>query len=313
MIRYARAPSAQLRALLAPGGWLSGLLDPRAATGLPLPADIHLRERDRVHVYCGLTRLIDVALRADGVLVRAHRTYSSQACASGLLRRWSSSESGLAEEVHRYLTAVRIGPTHVRAEGAVQAAWFAVTEPWLPIDREAVLGYENRKAQTIARAAEPVRLARAAVADLIAGDAKAWATPSIGKVSAELDQLAVDPHGRLVLLELKYGRASGASVYYSPLQLLQYVHEWAQAFETVRADLRALIDARQAIGLSPLGMPDLNGELRPAIAFGRDLPSDEVMRRVELVRVVANRHLPDGVPPIEVWNVTDRGTPNRIA
>jgi hypothetical protein len=313
MIRYARAPSAQLRALLAPGGWLSGLIDRGAATGLPLPPDVHLRERDRVHVYCGLTRLIDVALRADGVLVRAHRTYSSQACAGGLLRRWSSAESGLAEEVRRYFAEVRIGSTHVRAEGAVQAAWSAMTEPWLPIDREAVLGYENKAARTLARAAEPVRLARAAVADSVASDTHAWATPSISKVSAELDQIAVDPRGRLVLLELKYGRASAASVYYSPLQLLQYVHEWAQAFDAVRADLRALIEARQAIGLSPPAMPELNGELRPAIAFGRDLPSDEVLRRFELVRAIANRHLPDGVPAIEVWNVTDRGTPNRIA
>src|SRR4051794_39797746 len=106
MIRYARAPSPELCGLLAPGGLLSGLLDQRASAGLPLPADVHLREDDRVHVYCGLTRLIDITLRRGQARVRAHRTYSSQPCGSGLFRAWTASEAGLAEEVGRYFAAV---------------------------------------------------------------------------------------------------------------------------------------------------------------------------------------------------------------
>jgi len=287
---------------------LSALLDRRAFTGLPLRADVHFREKDRVHTYCGLTRLIDVRLFRRGVRVRAHKTYSSQPCADGLFRTWSTDESGLAEKVDRYFAGVQIRPTHVRAEGTVQAAWAAVTNPWIPFDREAVLGYESTLARATARSAEAVQAARAAVARVARSDAT-WAATSASKVSAELDQLAVDPSGRLVLLELKHGRASAASVYYSPLQLLQYVHEWARAFDSVRADLRALIEARQAIGLSPVDMPALNGELRPVIAFGSDLPSVEVRARLEEVRTIANRYLPVGVHPIEVWAVNASGRP----
>jgi hypothetical protein len=99
---------------------------------------------------------------------------------------------------------------------------------------------------------------------------------------------------------------------YAPIQLLQYVHEWARAFNEVRSGLRALIEARQAIGLSPPGIPELNRELRPVIAFGPDLPSEEVLRRFEEVRAVANRHLPDGVAAIEVWRTTEVGKPMRV-
>lgn len=308
MTRYARAPSAYLRALLAPGGLLSALLDRRAFSGLPLRADVHLREHDRVHVYCGLTRLIDVRLLRRKVRVRAHTTYSSQPCADGLFRAWSPDEAGLDDKVGRYLAGVQIRPTHVRAEGAVQAAWAAVTDPWIPFDREAVLGYESKTSRAAARFADAVQAARAAVAGVVKSDA-AWAATSANKVNAELDQLAVDPSGRLVLIELKYGRASGASVYYSPLQLLQYVHEWARAFESVRADLRALIEARQAIGLSPPDMPALNAEFRPVVAFGSDLPNVDIRGRFEEVRTIANRHLPVGVAPIEVWALNAVGRP----
>jgi hypothetical protein len=308
MTRYARAPSSELRALLAPGGLLAALLDLRAVGGLPLPADLHFRENDRVHVYCGLTRLLDVRLLRHWVQVRAHTTYSSQPCADGLFRAWSRDEAGLGEKVERYLAGVQIRPSHVRAEGAVQAAWAAVTDPWIPFDREAVLGYESKLSQSAARSAEAVQAARMAVTGVVKNDVT-WAATSASKVNAELDQLAVDPSGRLVLIELKHGRASAASVYYSPLQLLQYVHEWARAFDPVRADLRALIEARQAIGLSPPNMPALNGELRPVIAFGADLPSVEVRGRFEVVRAIANRHLPIGVPPIEAWTVDAVGRP----
>ena len=48
------------------------------------------------------------------------------------------------------------------------------------------------------------------------------------------------------------------------------------------------------------------------MAFGRDLPSEEVRRRFEEVRAIANRHLPVRVLPIEVWKMNDLGQPERI-
>ena len=142
--------------------------------------------------------------------------------------------------------------------------------------------------------------------------ASGWAPPPAGKVGAELDQLAVDSAGRLVLIELKHAGASPASVYYAPLQLLQYVHEWAISFETVRNDLCALIDARREIGLSPADIPTLKGGLRPVIGFGPDIRSAKVRTRFDAVLAVAQRHLPEGVSPIEVWAMPDERGPAQI-
>jgi len=138
------------------------------------------------------------------------------------------------------------------------------------------------------------------------GGASGWAPLPKTKVGAELDQLAVDPEGRLVLIELKDAAASPASVFYSPLQLLQYVHEWAAAYDAVRPCLDALREARIAVGLSPPSMPPLTPGLRPVIGFGEDKRSTEVRARFEVVLDIVNRHLPSGALPIEVWAVSEQ-------
>jgi hypothetical protein len=307
LIRYARAPSAAFRAHLASGGFLSPLLRPRSVAGLPL--DVHFREGDHVHVYCGLTRLADARLAGKRVHLRAHSTYVSQPCAAGLFRIWKLDEDGFDDAWDRYLCDVRVRQALVASEGTVQARWSAATGPWTPFDREAVLGYPDTGAQKVGRGFPAVAAARVELEELRLE--RQWASMSLGKVGAELDQLAVDSDGRLVLLELKDSAASPASVYYSPLQLLQYVHEWAVAFGMVREQLLALIDARKALGLSPAQTPDLIQGLRPIIGFGADFRSAEVRARFDAVRAIIDRHLPAEASPIEAWAL--RGiTPERV-
>jgi hypothetical protein len=298
-----------LIAVLAPGKLLSPLLARRVVA--KLPCDVQLREGNHVHVYCGLTRLLDAEPVRGGVRVSAHATYRSQTCGADLFRVWSLEEGGFADAAERYFSGVTVREANVGWEGAVQAAWGAVTNPWTPFDREAVLGYADTTAQTAGRAFPGIRAARKEVERIRTREK--WAALPDGKVGAELDQLAVDDSGRLVLLELKHAGASASSVYYSPLQLLQYVHEWAKAFDSVRSALRALIDARKAIGLSPLNMPDLARGLRPVIGFGPDVRSPEVRARFEEVLSIANRHLPPDVSPIEVWTMTLAGRPIQVS
>ena len=83
---YDRAPSGHLRELLAPGGFLAPLLAKRGREGIELES--HLRARDEVHLYCGLTCLVKCgAIRGGKVWVKSHKTYAEQGCASQLIRR----------------------------------------------------------------------------------------------------------------------------------------------------------------------------------------------------------------------------------
>ena len=82
---YDRAPSLQLRQLLAPGGYLAPLRAERTLGGIGL--EMHLRRLDEVHVYCGLTRLVASGPGTGGkVWVKTHKTYATQSCAQLLIR-----------------------------------------------------------------------------------------------------------------------------------------------------------------------------------------------------------------------------------
>lgn len=306
MIRYARAPSRELRTLLGSGNFLAPLLSPYSVAGLSL--DVHFRERDHVQVYCGLTRVVDASLSRGKVHVKAHSTYTEQSCGSALFRTWSPDEGGFESALRSYYGSVVVADGWTKHEGAVQAAWASMTDPWIPLDREAVLGHGDSRALSSSAARDAV--------------APAWSEArSAGLVSererahqgqGEVDQLAVDPAGQLVLIELKDGSRSAAATHKTPLQLLYYVHLWAAALEEVRAGLEAIREARVLVGLSPPWMPAVLDGLRPVIAFGEDHRSAAARARLDRSCAIANRHLPRSSSPIEVWAMWE-GRPLRAA
>ena len=116
----------------------------------------------------------------------------------------------------------------------------------------------------------------------------------------EVDQLAVDPDGRLAVIELK-DASSSSGVYYAPLQLLQYVWEWHSAFDAIRDSIQRLLDARVALKLTSPGVPRIGTCIRPVVGFGADTRSKEVRRRYSKVLQVVNDHLPPGVVAVETW------------
>lgn len=321
--RYDRAPSEELLALLRPEGFLSPLVDltERKVSGLEL--DVHLRRDDEIHVYCGLTRVLTVKkYRGGGLLdIRAHPTYTSQPCAQGLFRWWRTNEQGFTGALERYLSGVEVDPASTAGEGAVQLQWSRVREPWVPFDREAALAYESTAHRERTKSLSEVEDARAELIHMAyqdrAAHGKSWEKPSPLKKRNELDQLAVDPQGRLVLIELKDGSSKSlGSVFYAPFQLLQCVWEWCAALGAVQTDLQRLIKARVALGLMPKGTPRLTGGIRAVVGFGRGAHSgaacsDEVKRRYCKVLSVVNEHLPPGVGPIETWEIADTG-PRRL-
>ena len=151
------------------------------------------------------------------------------------------------------------------------------------------LAYESTAHRERAKPLSEVEDARAELIHMAhqdrAAHGRSWEKPSPLKKHNELDQLAVDPQGRLVLIELKDGSSSSlASVFYAPFQLLQCVWEWCAALGAVRTDLQRLIKARVELGLMPQGTPRLTGSIRAVVGFGSGAQSgaarsDEVKRR----------------------------------
>lgn len=292
---YDRAPSPELQQLLRRGGFLEPLLSLVNENTGGVGLDVHLRRNDEIHVYCGMTRLITAqALWGGNVKLTAHRTYTSQPCAKGLFRTWRAGEPGFGQELTAYVRGVKVGSRWTKAEGAIQMQWSRVREPWVPVDREVVL---ERQAE--ATAFPEVRSALADLRAIAMGNK--WEAPKARSV--ELDQLAVDARGRLVLIELKDASKRTGDVYYAPFQLLQYVWVWHDALDAVRDGVQALIDARVAVGLTPR-VRRLGGGIRPVVGFGSDVRSPEVKRRYDVVLRVVNKHLPYDVPKVEIWEHT---------
>ena len=302
---YNRAPSQELQALLSPDGFLAPLVELAEREVGGHHHDVHFRPKDEVHVYRGLTRLVTVQRTShDGVNLTASSTYKCQPCAQDLLRRWRVDERGFSEELSRYLCNITVDSHWICGEGKVQERWSRVRVPWIPFDREGVLPGPLKKRKDFLQ----IGKAQGELTELYNLETKTgkrWGEPKV--TGTELDQLAVDENGRLVLIELKDAKKRNAEVYYAPFQLLQYIWEWYSALEAVRSDLQALIDARVAVGLTPPDVPILTGGMRASVGFGADNRSLELKRRYGKVLEVVNRHLPNGMGPIETWEITDAG------
>ena len=298
---YDRAPSHELQALLSPGGFLAplvGLADRKSGGHYH---DVHFRDKNEVHVYRGITRLVTVKKTFEGeVRLTAHHTYKNQPCGRSFLRPWRVDEPGFGEELDGYLENVKVSPRFLLNVGKVQEQWSKVNAPWVPFDREGALGGRQH---ALGRDYSQVQAALEQLTGL--AQRNGWPIPN--PTGSEIDQLAIDPLGRLVLLELKDSSKRNAEVYYSPFQLLQYVWEWHGALEAVRNGLQAVIDARVAVGLTPDDVPALTGGIRASVGFGSDERSNEVKRRYEKVLKIVNNHLPAGLGPIETWAHTDTG------
>ena len=315
---YARSPSERLRKLLTPGGLLSPLIGFSGKTvgKADLPLDVHLRPNDEVHIYCGHARIVRAQRkRAGTITVRAHNSYREQGCESGLFREWTAGETGFEEALQDYLDNVEVRGRATDKEGRLQAIWSRVSEPWVPFDREAVLAYQDTEQRKERRTFTQVESARSILQRIAkfrpARRGEQWAGPQ--GTGGKLDQLAVDSEGNLVLIEIKHAATSSGDIYYAPLQLLQYIHEWRGALEwlSIWRQLQEMIDARVELGLT-LSTPRLTGGIRAAVCIGEDVRSDEVKRRFYEALGVVNAHLPPGVQPVETWKYEEGAIPEAL-
>jgi hypothetical protein len=338
MLRYKRAPSKKFKEALKDEKRLRFLLSGLTG-GDKGPLDVQFRENDRLMFYSGGTCLLGARYLGARVRFSASDTYclldpstEEKTKKELFAQEWSVDDDKLPAAISTYLSKVSVQRQWKEMEGDVQMRWADLKRslPWTPLDREAVLGYHKGKDRTNQQDIEDVRNAWQ---ELHRRQGGRWPQIPLSKAKVpdgcerlmkrprELDQLAVDKEGRLVLIELKYAspsssvkKGSASSVYCAPLQLLQYVHEWHRGFASgdLLNQLQELVDSKVELGLLPPTVPKLTGALRPVVAFGDALPAGGAKAKFETVLEVANGFLPSGVPRIEVWNLETGGEPRQL-
>ena len=306
-IRYRRAPSQELRGLLKPREFLAPVMALNRAKFKGTELDVHFRTNDKIQVYCGLTTILSVRLlrRPYGsVRVDADPKYMGQPCAkgTGLFGRWRIGDARFIEAFESYLNVVKVNRSFTKGEGEVQSRWSKVSEKWIPFDREAVLAYESAEHRERTKTFPEVEAALESIQ--ATARQRRWKEPELGAKGRKVDQIAVDPKGRLVLIELKDAKTNDYKVFYAPFQLLQYVWEWHRALEGVMVGLQELIDARVSVGLTPASIVRPTSGLRAIVGFGTDKRTDEVRHRYGMVLDIVNHHLPPHVPSFETWEHT---------
>lgn len=340
---YRRAPRADLIEALRDERKLAFLLSPDLRLG-ELAAltdghkgklDVQFRDGNRLMLYTGSTYPLTVKVAGERVKFSAADSYvgkHAKMIGAGLMRyglfrpsgkagseegveakmEWRIDSPELPAAVRSYLRHLLVDERWTGREAEVQMRWAQIAgpEPWTYLDREAVLGYETGETAPLA----PLQEAWDQLRREVRGPWPAFSLSvrADGSQASELDQLAIDPDGRLVLIELKFAMAPASFIYGAPFQLLEYIYAWRDALlkDGVLGQLQQLVDAKVSLGLLPKGLPRLTGELRPAIAFGEWLrPGPELHRKFWATVRVANAFLPPGVPPIEVWSLEDDAGP----
>lgn len=308
---------------LAPGGPFHSLVElARGHLALERSLDLQLRAdgkatnrtRGWATLYVGLTKALD--LRFDerkGYRIvpqgQFGRFAETQAGTSPTWASWLPLEKlaavwadvlAFAEEV-----IASAAPSHTETEGWMQAALSAQTNgDFTVIDRESQFGFDSAPAR---------RDHHASIKDQLAGleIQGAWFR-TIPRFGGELDALAIDDRGRLLIVEVKPG-SSIPSLFWTPAQVTFYhrlFSDWVkQGQAQARIVLEQLAEQRRRIGLvgspaRPLG-PHL--ELVPVIAVGGEVKEVEKAnaRMVEVWRSIAQAGISDVEP--EVWQFDREG------
>lgn len=311
-IWYDRTIPGEFRAELSPGGTFERLV--RFAHRRHL-ADVQLRAVGSLSwatIYCGLTNVLHVEhRRTRGYRLRAdirHMTDNQAGPPEGILgwTTWSTPAQLMAEwsAIEAYMTGQFNGvATRWTNEGAVQAMLCANGgESYQVIDREAVFGFRDT--------AERERIHKALRTPLLnALDVRTpegwWRPPA--SLGGELDVLAVDARGRLLIMEVKPAdNLSGIT--WAPLQVSFYAglfRHWSEAVGGESAEiLNRMLGQRIAIGLEKESSVSLSYPLDivPVIGIQDPVAHPQALARLN---VVQNRLVEAGPgwDNLEVWLV----------
>lgn len=258
----------------------------------PCALDIHFREHEEVMLYHGTTRLLTIRLsprenRPDQPRVRfdADKAYQEGVRGNLFCREgWKPTDPRLLAVVMDYLSGkidenAKIRPMYYadeQHERCLEGFWqnrlsirygqrWRPGDPFLVIDREAVIGHDESAAAKRAWLEGFWRPYREQILALQRESPGTWGSPkpSMG-FPEELDLLAIGPGGDLVCVELKHG-TNPKGIYFGPFQVSMYRDAFARALrddpdgfsdslkELVRQKVRLRLLPKPAEALLPQG------------------------------------------------------------
>lgn len=305
---FRRVGPPKLVDALKPGGDFHDLVE--LAKSEPL-LDLHVRafaEDEDKHIghatlYLGLTQTISLHQRGHRFWLDGPRkTKTFGAICEPYFAEWSkrrfledlaavSSSTKRAEYVARVIKAERNEGQGrwTGKEGELQAALASFPDQLELIDRECVLQHSNTdvRDEWIVDACTP---AKAAAKQL--GRTK--------KFGNELDGLAVDAAGRVLVIEAKDG-ADGPGVDWTPAQVNVYLRlfrRWVNEADAAHADLVAMLDQRRRLGFESTGVSLADPLLLvPVIVIKGPVPDLAGMRAVRSALARQGEPMPD----LELW------------
>lgn len=287
------------------------------------PLDVQMRRNpktgaEHASFYVGLTTVLDVHNKKNGLRFTAHKSYSGGSF--GFRPSWSSVMS--VDEARRqwpfvedYLEQVipHAYRTHAGVEGPVQSAASVFTGlERTMVDREVALHFRDlaTKQTIMSQVTKPFVTAVAAVAGI-----KGTPPSSFG---GECDLVALDRQGRLLAVEIKpkdvptiAWSCAQATVYARLLE--RWVQARPQGTDRPVTILRGMLDQRARLGLAPLERPALpeTPKVVPVVGIGHGVSKSHLQQLQTVQKALLAAGCGD--PDLEVHVVRLSGRLDRIA
>jgi hypothetical protein len=270
-------------------------------------------------LYYGLTTILTVEeSKQNGLRLDTHLTHRTRGVFDEQWREWQTPEGigRIWPDVECYLNRVRptVDPRWNGLEGPVQTSMcIGTTEAYRVIGREANVGFRNTTVQ------QAVVTALNAVINTAVQPLEAmvnWLRKKNPGTGADL--LAVDPAGRLLVIEIKPASATGG-ISWAPAQARLYAElfaHWAERTSDAAEILNEMLDQRVELGLTPAAAQGVGHPPRiiPVVAVGPGKRSSQALPRLGQMAesLAAVPTLSPAIDPLQVWLLDEHGHPQEV-
>ena len=271
---YHRVIGDDLKGLLLPGGrlhWLYLLVKGREDLDFLIGAN---KSRKWIYVYRGTTKLLDIRIKRESVNISANSTYLELAKKNNLdiYGIKEIADLNFKDDFVRLISCLnqnsKLSKHYAnKKEGYFQNLFsrqFGIlsdgSEDFVVVDKEVVIGHDNKEVKKIYFGEQRKRFM--AINEALSRlDAKRYGSKLSEKaLGNELDFLAVNRNGKILLIEFKHG-SSAKGIYLSPIQIGLYYclfHEYIKQYkDDFISHISSMIKQKKEMGLISQQWPDV--------------------------------------------------------